>query len=179
MSSCLKFMTDIRQPTLSHIWTINSLQSVDKLQFSNQRIPEQSTRPLQQMAAKFATGPQYRAKSAAFFVESAAFMGPVRHQLTSFDKICGYCKALHWAEEAVKSKTSASTIDQPISLATATPINPGVATNRTTQIYFSHCCQDGRIVLPQLEPPPSILWDLLVGTTTGTIYFEIFSYALH
>jgi hypothetical protein len=61
-----------------------------------------------------------------------------RHSLSAFDKVCQFCRALHWIEEQI----DASSIAHP---------------------QYSSCCERGTISLPSFEDPPEPLYSLLAA----------------
>jgi hypothetical protein len=152
---------------------MSSLESVQKLTFENQRIPQLSIQPRSRRhPATFIAGLRYRGQCAESFSESAVFLGTVRHQLAPFTQVCQYCKAVHWAEEAVKGKKESITDDKPTSLMLPIIEPDHIRVSQSSHLHFSHCCQQGQIILPQFDAPPSVLWHLLVDSTAGTVAFS-------
>jgi hypothetical protein len=70
----------------------------------------------------------------------------IRHNLGAFDIVCGKCQALHWFQEAI-----------------------GKASRSRPNPEFSSCCQNGHVVLPPLNAPPSLLRQLFLDGTAGIL----------
>jgi hypothetical protein len=67
----------------------------------------------------------------------------------------------------VKTKIGLSNRDQPSSLLDPTVHFESTADTTISHLDFSHCCQQGQIIVPQLDSPPPVLWHLLTDSTAG------------
>jgi hypothetical protein len=76
-----------------------------------------------------------------------------RHTLGEMTTVCGKCNALHFLEEHVASSSR-------------------------TNLQFTLCCAQGKVMLPPLAPPLELLKRLLTGNETDAKDFRqrIYSY---
>jgi hypothetical protein len=141
---------------------------------------------------------RYIGRSSAYFAENIIFTDrPVRHRLSEFNRVCVYCGALHWDEEALVQSRSTGSSDGLVSSilnndahsssilfghtndVEETTVNnvalgarPGntISTVGQSRRNFGSCCLQGAVVLPMFDKPPPLLWKLYTENTEGLLH---------